>query len=411
MAEDDRTDWNGHHKGSAAYSRLLAALALAGVATFAQLYSVQATLPQIATELHISASLAALSISAATVGLAVAVIPWSFIADRIGRVKAMTIGICAATALGLILPLCTELPALLAVRLLEGMALGSIPALAVAYLNEEVHKLYAAVAAGSYVAGTTIGGLLGRLVSGVVSDFAGWRFGTLAASLLATLAAVAFLMLLPKQRGFVRARGKGIGPALTLLASLCKDQRLLALYAQAFLLMGGFVALYNYLGFRLMAPPFLLPAGLIAFIFLAYLAGTFTSRWGAAMTVRLGRRAVLLSSIAIMAAGILITIPDNLAAVLIGVIVLTGGYFAAHSVGSGWTGAIAVSGRAQAASLYNLAYYLGSSVIGWAGGLVFQSFGWPALALLVAGLTLLAGLLNFLAHRGRPQTTTTATAL
>jgi len=84
-----------------------------------------------------------------------------------------------------------------------------------------------------------------------------------------------------------------------------------------------------------------------------------------------------------MVVGMALTLTQLLAVILAGLVVFTGGFFAAHSIGAGWTGSIATTGRAQAASLYNLAYYLGSSVIGWAGGLVFQSLGWTALAMTV----------------------------
>ena len=130
----------GHPKGSAAYRRILAGLAFAGVATFAQLYSTQAVLPLIAGDLQVTAAEAALTISLATVGLAVTVLPWSFLADRIGRVRAMAWGISAATVLGLLAPLAPSLPVLLGLRMVEGMALGGIPAIAIAYLNEEVNK-------------------------------------------------------------------------------------------------------------------------------------------------------------------------------------------------------------------------------------------------------------------------------
>ena len=81
--------WAGHTRGSVAYGRLLAALFCAGVATFAQLYSPQAVLPLISADLRIGAAEAALTISASTVGLAIGVIPWSTLADRIGRVRAI----------------------------------------------------------------------------------------------------------------------------------------------------------------------------------------------------------------------------------------------------------------------------------------------------------------------------------
>jgi predicted MFS family arabinose efflux permease len=392
--------WAGHPKGSAAYRRLLAALAFAGVATFAQLYSTQAVLPIMATDLRITAAEAALTISLATVGLAITVIPWSFLADRIGRVRAMTLGISAATVLGLLAPLAATFPILLGLRLLEGMALGGIPAIAIAYLNEEVHKAHAALAAGTYVAGTTLGGLAGRLVAGPVGELWGWRAAAFAVSGLAAAAAVLFLILVPKARGFTPARASGFRGAARTLGGHLRNPRLLALYVQAFLLMGGFVAVYNYLGFRLSGDPFGLPATVISLIFVAYLSGTVTSRLAGGLTLRFGRRTILLAGILLMAAGLALTLTQVLVLILAGLLVFTGGFFAAHSIGAGWTGGIATTGRAQASSLYNLAYYLGSSAIGWAGGLVFQSFGWTALALTVIGLACTTAVITAVVHPG-----------
>ncbi|WP_255767949.1 MFS transporter [Pseudarthrobacter sulfonivorans] len=390
--------WTGHPKGSAAYGKILAGLACAGVATFAQLYSTQAVLPVIASDLQVTAAEAALTISLATVGLAITVIPWSFLADRIGRVKAMTWGISAATVLGLLVPLSPSFGMLLTLRLLEGMALGGIPAIAIAYLNEEVNRAHAAMAAGSYVAGTTLGGLAGRLVAGPAGELWGWRAAALAVSVLATAAAVLFLILIPRAKGFAATKAAGFRGALATLAGHLRNPRLVALYIQAFLMMGGFVAVYNYLGFRLSAAPFALPATLISFIFLAYLSGTLTSKWAGGLTARFGRRTVLLAGLVLMAAGLALTLTQVLAIILAGLVIFTGGFFAAHSIGSGWTGSIATTGRAQAASLYNLAYYLGSSLIGWSGGLLFQSLGWSALAVAVVVLTVLTAVTAAVVH-------------
>ena len=390
----------GHAKGSAAYRRILAGLAFAGVATFAQLYSTQAVLPLIASDLRVTAAEAALTISLATVALAVTVLPWSFLADRIGRVRAMAWGISAATVLGLLAPLAPSLPVLLGLRMVEGMALGGIPAIAIAYLNEEVNKAHAALAAGTYVAGTTLGGLAGRLVAGPVGELWGWRTAALAVSVMATAAAVLFLVLVPPARNFTAAAASGFRGALATLAGHGRNPRLLAIYVQAFLLMGGFVAVYNYLGFRLSGEPFGLPATLISLIFLAYLSGTVSARWAAGLTLRFGRRNVLVAGTALMVAGLALTLTQLLALILAGLLLFTGGFFAAHSIGSGWTGVIASTGRAQAASLYNLAYYLGSSVIGWAGGLLFQSLGWTALALAVMGLACTTAVITAVVHPG-----------
>ncbi|WP_372441095.1 MFS transporter [Mycolicibacterium mengxianglii] len=386
--------WAGHPKGSTDYRRLLAALFCAGVATFAQLYSLQGVLPQIAAHFHIGAADAALTVSLATVGLAVAVIPWSVVADRVGRVRAISVSVIAATALGLLVPLAPTYPLLLTGRFLEGMALGGVPAVAIAYLTEEIERRHSARAAGIYVAGTTIGGLLGRVVAGPIAETVHWRLGVFTVAVLCALAAVGFITLAPRPHGFVPVRADGPDSRLAhRLATHLRSPRQLALFAQAFLLMGGFVALYNFLGFRLTAAPFDLPASVVSLVFFAYLAGTWASSRAGAEASRFGRKPVLLLSITVMAVGVALTLSSNLAIILGGLVTATIGFFGAHAVASGWTGAQAGTGKAQASSLYNLAYYSGSSALGWFGGVAFDAQGWPAVAFTVLSLTVVAGVI------------------
>lgn len=139
-------------------------------------------------------------------------------------------------------------------------------------------------------------------------------------------------------------------------------------------------------------------------MFLAYLAGTASSRAVASLALTHGRRRVLLGSTAAMLAGLGVMLAAPLWLLLAGLVLLTAGFFGAHAIASGWTGAAAVSGRAQAASLYNLAYYAGSSLLGWATGLVFEAAGWAALTGVLAGLLLLAAATAAVALPGRTST-------
>src|ERR1700712_625268 len=403
--------WTGHARGSAAYGPLLAALFCAGGATFAQLSSPQAVLPLISSDLGVGAANAALLVSASTVGLAIGVIPWSALADRIGRVKSISISVTVATVVGLVVPFAPTFELLLVGRFIEGLMVGGVPAIAVAYLTEEVNSVHAARAAGTFVAGTTIGGLLGRLVASPVAEFAGWRGGMFTVAVLCGCAAVAFVKLAPAPRGFVPRRGAG--PEGTLahrLGANLRSRRQLALFAQGFLLMGGFVALYNFMGFRLTGAPFFLPSFLVSLVFLAYLAGTWASSRAGAEASRFGRKRVLLVSIAIMVTGVAITLSDNVFVVLGGLVVATAGFFGAHSIASGWTGQSAPVGKAQASSLYNLFYYGGSSVIGWFGGVAFDQYGWTAVAATILVLAIVAAVIAavFLPNSSRAETTVDA---
>lgn len=380
--------WQGHPRGSVEYRRLLAALFCAGVATFAQLYSPQAVLPLISRDMAGGAAHAALSISAATIGLAVGVIPWSMVADRVGRVRAMSVSVTIATVLGLLVPFAPTYELLLSGRFLEGLMVGGVPAIAIAYLTEEIDRHHAARAAGTYVAGTTIGGLLGRLVAGPIAEMAGWRVGMFTVAVICAVAAVGFVRLAPDPRGFTPVRDRA-GVLRRLTANL-RSPRQLTVFAQGFLLMGGFVALYNFLGFRLSSAPFHLPQLAVSLVFLAYLAGTWSSARAGAESTRFGRKPVLLASIATMVAGVAITMSDNLVVVLAGLLLATAGFFGAHAIASGWAGTLATDGKAQASSLYNLCYYGGSSAVGWFGGVAFDAAGWNGVALTVGALAIVA---------------------
>ncbi|MFJ2758299.1 MFS transporter [Nocardioides sp. NPDC087217] len=380
--------WVGHDAGSSGYRRILIGLFAAGIATFGQMYSTQGILPTVAHALEVNEASAALTVSTATLGLAVSVLGWSWVADRIGRAPAMKIALSISLVLGLLTPLAPGFTTLLVLRSLEGLALGGVPALAVAYLAEEIHVRHVSLAAAIYISGTTVGGLLGRVITGPFADLGGWRLGVTAGGVLSAIAAIIAITLIPRAQGWVRPVGRPTTSVREGVLANLRDPGMLVLYGQAALLMGGFVATYNYLGFRLEREPFGLPVAISSQIFFAYLGGTVSSSVAGRLAATHGRRKVMLTCVVITIVGVVMTFPDNLAMVLTGLFVLTTGFFGAHGVASGWVGARARVGKAQASALYNLFYYGGSSLFGWLLGYAYVVGWWGvATAVLVLALT------------------------
>ena len=381
-----------HRRGSRGLRRVNLALFAAGLTTFMSLYCTQALLPALSDVFGVSPAASSLLVSLATGTLALAVIPVSSLSERFGRTRVMLISSVTAAALGLLMPLSPSFPALAAVRALQGIALAGVPAVAMAYLADEVDPEALGGAMGRYIAGNTVGGLLGRLLPGFVTDLAGWRWALGVSAAVSLLLTLAFWALLPHSR-FFRPSRLGGGPLLRHLA----DPGMRRLYLVGLLLMAAFVTVYNYLGYRLIAAPFGLPQSLAALVFVMYLAGTFSSPAAGSLADRIGRRPVLLGACLVTAAGLLLTLPDSLPVVGAGLLVMTAGFFAAHSVASGWVGRRAATGKAQASALYLFCYYLGSSVGGSAGGLAYEHGRWPAtvtyaVALVAAGLVAALGL-------------------
>jgi YNFM family putative membrane transporter len=157
----------------------------------------------------------------------------------------------------------------------------------------------------------------------------------------------------------------------------------------SFLLMGTFVALYNYLGFRLQLPPFGLSQVATGTIFLLYALGSVASAWAGSLADRLGRKNVLWMMVLLMAGGLWLTIFDHLSIIIIGVALFTFGFFGSHSVASGWVGERARQQRALAAAVYLTFYYLGASVIGSLAGLAWDQKGWGGVSIALGGCLLI----------------------
>lgn len=375
--------------GDAGMRRVRLGLFAAGLATFALLYVPQPLLPALSRAFGASPAAASLAMSAGTFALAIAIIPVSSLSEVRGRCAVMTVSVIAAAVLGLIAPLSPSLPVLIGIRVLQGFALAGVPATAMAYLAEEVDRADLGRAMGLYIAGNAIGGLGGRVVAGILAEHGGWRVATAGVSALALACAAAFAVLLPRSRFFTPTPPRLRALGATLARNLA-DTGLLRLYLIGFALMGAFVTVYNYLTFRLSAAPFGLSASVIGALFTVYLAGTWSSTLAGRLADRAGRRVVLAAGVTVAIAGIALTLPSSLALIVAGLVALTAGFFAAHSVASGWVGGLALVAPAQASALYLCLYYIGSSVAGSAGGIFYAHGGWPLTAAFAAALLAVA---------------------
>lgn len=378
--------------------RLTTALLAAGFATFTQLYAIQGALPELARELDASPSEVALTISLATAGLAASVIPWAFVADRIGKLPAMRIAAIGSMLLALAVVVAPTTEVLLVARFLGGAVLGAVPTLSVAVAYERLGGRTAATVAAAYIAGTTVGGAAGRLVVGPLAPLLGWRWAVLAVALVGAVAVAVFLIAI---------RGRSAAPLLERtprrrrMAEALRGPGLWPLYAQALLLVGVQAGVYNYLAFRLEAEPYSLAPALASLIFAAYAAGTVGSRASSWIAARIGARPTMLASHAALLAGLGLMLSLPLPLVIAGLVLATLGFFVAHATAASQVGRLAApAARSQAGAFYNIGFYVGSAVGGWALGLPFEAGGWVGFTVAAAVMVVVSLGLGWGAGRG-----------
>jgi YNFM family putative membrane transporter len=378
--------------GTPDFKRINRAMAFGGFSTFALLYCVQPLMPLLARDFGLTPAQSSLALSLSTGMLAVALLASSVLSDRFGRKPIMAASMFSGGVLTLLAAFTQGYAQLLVLRALLGLLIAGMPAVAMAYLSEEIDGKSLGLAMGTYIGGSAFGGMLGRVLSSVISDFFSWRVAVGAMGVAGLYAAFEFTRSLPASRNF-RPGQRGAGALLGGLRQHLGDAGLPLLFALAFLLMGAFVSLYNYIGYRLLAPPFGMRQSAVGALSVLYLLGIFSSVWAGRLADRLGRRNVLWLVMLVMIAGLLLTLLDSVLAIVGGMGLFTFGFFASHSVASSWVGRRARAPQALASSIYLFMYYLGSSVVGWVSGYLWAHAGWPGVVALLGAILALALLL------------------
>ena len=374
--------------GSPAFSAVLYALFLAGFAIFSSLYCIQPMMPILAKFFQVSATQSSFPLSVSTVALAIGLLFTGLISDRFGRKPIMVAALFAAAVLLMLSAIVPHWGFFLSSRVLIGLAVSGVAAVAMTYIGEEIAEKDVGFAMGLYISGTAIGGMSGRLIAGVLVDFISWQSATLMIAGLNLLIAIAFYYLLPNSKHFTSYPMQW-HRFISSFRNTIADQKLRFLFAQGFILMGCFVSVFNYMSYHLLEAPFHLSQVWIGVLSLTYLAGIYSSPRAANWGRKFGRDRVLPIMLAIMLLGVMLMLVPSLIVLLLGLLLFSFAFFAAHSTASSWVSVQALQYRAVGSSLYLFSYYMGSSILGSSSGMVWENAGWQGLSLFIASILML----------------------
>jgi MFS transporter, YNFM family, putative membrane transport protein len=343
-------------------------------ASFTNVYITQPVLPILQSEFALDLVLASFSVSAVIFGIALSNLPFGVLADRVAIQPIILSGGLMVAVGGLLCSLTENYWIFLGARFLQGLFIPCLTTCLAAYLAKTLPVERLSVVMGSYVSATVLGGLSGRLLGGWIHPPLHWRYAFLSASILTLVATVAAVRGLPTPAD----KGRRVQDS-TGFWVLLRRWDLLRLY---FCAMGSFAifsSVFNYLPYKLAAPPFEFSTEQTTLLYLVYIVGIFIGPISGKISNRFGSGQTLLLGSAVLGGALGLILLPSIPAIVLGLFATCGGFFTIHAAAVGSLNRKLTSGQGRANALYVMFYYLG----GWLGitgsGFVYKQGGWASL--------------------------------
>ncbi|MEJ2283316.1 MAG: MFS transporter [Desulfobacterales bacterium] len=353
-------------------------------ASFTNIYITQPVLPILQTEFSADMVIVSFSVSAVILGIALFNLPFGFLADRLAIQPIILIGGIAVAASGLICALTDHLWVLIAARFLQGAFIPAMTTCLAAYLAKTLPADRLNVVMGSYVAATVLGGLGGRLLGGWIHPPLHWRYAFVSAATLILIATIFALRGLPRTDSGSERQTNSIG-----ILALLKRREILLIYLCATGSFAVFSSIFNYLPFRLTAPPFNLSTEMTTMLYLAYIVGIFMGPLAGKISNRIGGGNTLIAGSLVLGAALMLILLPSIMATVLGLLGICAGFFSIHAAAVGALNRMLTGGQGKANALYVMFYYMG----GWAGitisGVAYKQGGWNVVVYFCALLLLI----------------------
>ena len=278
-------------------------------------------------------------------------------------------------------------------RVLQGLCMAAAFGLTLAHLGERFSANDVAGAFAAYITGNVASNLIGRLIATSVVDHAGLaaNFYVFAALNLAGAALVYFTVHRVRP---ITSADPANAPMMASWKSHVANPVLRAGFGIGFCILFAFIGTFTYINFVLVRPPLAVGMMQLGVIYFVFLPSIFTTPLAGVLAQRIGTRPALWGSLALAAAGLPLLVVPQLTAVLVGMVLVAVGTFAAQAIATGYVSRAAATNRAAASGIYLASYFAGGLVGSAVLGVLFDRCGWPAAVAGIGGALAAAAILT-----------------
>ena len=342
------------------------------ILTLCTLYAVQPIQPLFEKEFNLSRFEAVIFTTVIMLPLGFAPIFYGYILETLSSKLFLRNAILILGVLELCFAWSNTYPILLAIRAFQGLLIPAVLTSLMSYISFITPKERVQQAIGYYIGATILGGFIGRLLSGILSDLFGWRlfFVLLGIALIVMFGCLSFLSEEVKV-DFVK-------PKLSQVMDVLKNKAFFNIYAMMFFTFFVFQALLNFLPFQLKTLSSSMGYGKVGMMYAGYIIGFIISIRVLWMIRLFGNETkTILFGIFIYLIGLQIFHMNDYLMMFGGMFVFCAGFFIIHSVASGLISKLAHEKRAISNGLYLSFYYAGGTIGTFAPGIFYQYLGWP----------------------------------
>ena len=363
--------------------------------TVVDLFATQAILPSLTRAYQVTPAAMGFAVNSSTIGMAVAGLVVSLFSQRIDRRVGILISLALLSIPTALLAIAPDLTTFTVLRIAQGLCMASAFTLTLAYLGEECSATDAAGAFAAYITGNVASNLIGRLISAAVADHLGlaWNFYFFAALNLAGAVLVYYTVA---QTTPMMQMGSAARSPFTAWITHLRNARLRAAFGIGFCILFAFIGTFTYVNFVLVRPPLSLGPMELGFVYFVFLPSVVTTLLAGRAVRRWGSRLTLWGALAMAGLGMPLLLLPNLAAVLLGMVLIGVGTFFAQATATGFVSRAATADRGSASGIYLACYFAGGLVGTAILGQIFDRIGWPAC---VAGIALSLGVAAVLTLR------------
>ena len=268
-------------------------IAVIGFLTLVDLFATQAILPSLAEAYGVKPSEIGVAANASTLGMAIAGLLVGVFSGAVERRRAVALSLLFLAVPTALLAFAPNLALFALLRVIQGLFMASAFALTLTHLAERC-EIRTAAALAAYVTGAVASNLIGRLTAAFVAGLVGAESSFLFFAALNIAGAGLCALALTRNAPEPMARMDRFWSSW---ARHLADPDLRRTFAVGFLILFGFIGVFTYVGFVLMAPPHALSMSALGLVFLVFLPSMVTTPMAGGIVARTGSPFALFTKI------------------------------------------------------------------------------------------------------------------